>query len=103
VMAELTGPAPAVAALVELARLPADTQTLGPIEVPGRPGAAGAQGGPGPGGGPAGESPTVQILLRAPRSSAAELATALHAAAAVRSARRDAGAVRIQVDPPNPG
>jgi primosomal protein N' (replication factor Y) len=103
VMAELTGPAPAVAALVELARLPADTQTLGPIEVPGRPGAPGAQGGPGPGGGPAGESPTVQILLRAPRSRAAELATALHAAAAVRSARRDAGAVRIQVDPPNPG
>jgi primosomal protein N' (replication factor Y) len=91
VMAELTGPAPAVAALVELARLPADTQTLGPIEVPPRPGVA------------SGDAPAVQILLRAPRSRLAELAGALHAAAAVRSARRDAGAVRIQIDPPNPG
>ena len=92
VMAELTGPAPAVSALLELARLPEDTQTLGPIEV-----VVARQGAPG------GDAPAVQMLLRAPRSRAAELAAALHAAAAVRSARRDAGAVRIQLDPPNPG
>jgi primosomal protein N' (replication factor Y) len=91
VMAELTGPAAAVTAMLELARLPEGTETLGPIEVLPRPGA------------PAGEAAGVQMLLRTDRSRAADLATALHAAAAVRSARRDAGAVRIQVDPPNPG
>ena len=91
VMAELTGPAPAVSAMLELARLPEGTQTLGPIEVPARPGAS------------AGDAAVVQMLLRADRSRSGELALALHAAAAVRSARRDAGAVRIQVDPPNPG
>jgi primosomal protein N' (replication factor Y) (superfamily II helicase) len=89
VMAELTGPAPAVTALLDLTRLPEGTQTLGPIEVlppPGQP------------------SPEqVKVLLRAPRPARAELASALHAAAAVRSARRDPGAVRVRIDPPNPG
>jgi primosomal protein N' (replication factor Y) len=91
VMAELTGSAPAVSSMLELARLPEGTQTLGPIEVLPRQGA------------PVGEAPAVQMLLRAPRSRSAELAAALHAAAAVRSARRDVGAVRVQVNPPNPG
>jgi primosomal protein N' (replication factor Y) len=91
VMAELTGPAPAVSAMVELTRLPEGTQILGPIEVVPKAGA------------PAGETALVQILLRAPHDRLAELAAALHAAAAVRSARREPGAVRIQVNPPNPG
>ncbi|HST80124.1 MAG TPA: primosomal protein N' [Kineosporiaceae bacterium] len=91
VMAELTGTAAAVSSMLGLARLPEGTQTLGPIEVAARPGA------------PSSDPPAVQMLLRAPRSRAAELAVALHAAAAVRSARRDVGAVRIWVDPPNPG
>jgi primosomal protein N' (replication factor Y) len=90
-MAELTGTAAAVSSMLELARLPEGTQTLGPIEVAIRPGA------------PPGDPPAVQMLLRAARSRAAELAQALHAAAAVRSARREAGSVRIWVDPPNPG
>lgn len=91
VMAELTGTAPAVAALVELTRLPEGTQTLGPIEVVAKPGT------------PSGEAAAVQILLRAPRARLAELAAALHAAAAVRSAKRETGSVRIKIDPPNPG
>ncbi len=91
VMAELSGTAAAVSSMLELARLPDGTQTLGPIDVPPRPGA------------PASDPPAVQMLLRAPRARCAELAAALHAAAAVRSARRDIGPVRIQVDPPNPG
>jgi primosomal protein N' (replication factor Y) (superfamily II helicase) len=91
VMAELTGPAAAVSALVEISRLPEGTQTLGPIEVAAKPGAA------------VSDAPAVQILLRAPRPRLAELAAALHAGAAVRSARRDAGAVRIQIDPLSPG
>jgi primosomal protein N' (replication factor Y) (superfamily II helicase) len=90
VMAELTGPAPAVAALLELARLPEGTQTLGPIAVPARPGALD-------------DTPAARVLLRAARTELAGLARALHAAAALRSARRDPGSVRIQIDPPNPG
>ena len=89
-MAELTGPAAAVASLLELARLPDGTQTLGPIAVPAPPGALD-------------DTPASQVLLRAPRAELAGLARALHAAAALRSARRDPGSVRIQIDPPNPG
>ena len=39
------------------------------------------------------------MLLRVPRGRAAELARALHAAAAVRSAKKAALPVRIQIDP----
>jgi primosomal protein N' (replication factor Y) len=91
VMAELTGPAPAITAILALARLPEGTQTLGPIDVP-----------PSRTAGPAAE-PQVRVLLRAARSDLPGLARALHAAAALRSARREPGAVRIQIDPPNPG
>jgi primosomal protein N' (replication factor Y) len=116
VMAELTGPAPAVAALLGLARLPDDVQTLGPIELPppsaGPPGPSRAGAGstrsagrPGAAAGPpsSADAPQVQVLLRAPRPELARLAAGLHAAAALRSARREPGAVRIQLDPPNPG
>jgi primosomal protein N' (replication factor Y) len=91
VMAELTGPAAAVGSFIELARLPDGTQTLGPIAVAARPGASDEG------------APLVRVLLRAPRADLLALAGALHAAAALRSARRDPGSVRIQVDPPNPG
>jgi primosomal protein N' (replication factor Y) (superfamily II helicase) len=91
VMAELTGPAAAVGSLLELARLPDGTQTLGPIAVAARPGPADN------------DTPAVRVLLRAARRDLLALAAALHAAAALRSARREPGAVRIQVDPPNPG
>ena len=45
-----------------------------------------------------GEEP-VRVLIRVPRSGGLALATALRAAQAVRSARKDAGVVRLQLDP----
>jgi primosomal protein N' (replication factor Y) (superfamily II helicase) len=104
VMAELTGPAAAVTSMLALARVPEGTQTLGPIEVPARSGSAGAH--PAAAGGHravTGAAALVRVLLRAPRADLSRLAGALHAAAALRSARREPGAVRIQIDPPNPG
>ena len=44
--------------------------------------------------------PQVRALVRAPQSERRQLAAALHALAAVRSARKDGESVRIQVDPP---
>ena len=41
----------------------------------------------------------VRVLVRVPRSASIPLAAALRAAQAVRSARKDAGAVRVQLDP----
>lgn len=77
-MASVTGPAPAVADLLTIADLPDGTERLGPV--------------------PAGEEQE-RMLLRVSRSRAAGLAHALHVAAGVRSARKAAVAVRIQVDP----
>jgi len=45
------------------------------------------------------ETPAVRALVRAPRDQGAALARALHAAQAARSARKEAGAVRVQLDP----
>jgi primosomal protein N' (replication factor Y) len=45
---------------------------------------------------PPGES---RALIRVPRSAGLDLARALHAALAQRSARKDGGAVRVQLDP----
>jgi primosomal protein N' (replication factor Y) len=39
------------------------------------------------------------MLVRVPRSGSAALAGALQAAQAVRSARKDVGPVRVQLDP----
>jgi primosomal protein N' (replication factor Y) len=39
------------------------------------------------------------MLLRVPRSDGKALAAALHAAAGVRSARKEAAPVRVEVDP----
>ena len=41
----------------------------------------------------------VRVLVRVPRSASMPLAAALQAAQGVRSARKDAGAVRVQLDP----
>jgi primosomal protein N' (replication factor Y) len=43
--------------------------------------------------------PQVRALLRVPRADGLPLARALHAAQAARSARKDAGQVRVQLDP----
>ncbi|MDT4920271.1 MAG: hypothetical protein QOI15_1173 [Pseudonocardiales bacterium] len=77
-MASLTGPPAAVAELLGAAQLPDTAQVIGPVPL----GAAGER-----------------LLVRVPRSQGAELARALKAAAAGRSARRSAEPVRIQLDP----
>jgi primosomal protein N' (replication factor Y) (superfamily II helicase) len=77
-LASLTGAADAVADLLGLADLPEGSETLGPV--------------------PVGEEE--RVLVRVPtRSAGAALAAALHAAAAIRSARKAEGAVRVQIDP----
>jgi primosomal protein N' (replication factor Y) len=42
----------------------------------------------------------VRALVRAPRAEGAALARALQAAQAGRSARKEGGGVRVQLDPP---
>ncbi|MGP7996329.1 MAG: primosomal protein N' [Streptosporangiaceae bacterium] len=77
-IASLTGPAAAVQALLSAASLPAATEPLGPVDVP---------------------PDSVRMLLRAPRSAGLALAAALHEAQAARSARKEPGPVRVQLDP----
>lgn len=77
-MASVTGQTVAVSELLGLARLPEGAEVLGPV--------------------PAGDDQE-RMLLRVARSKAADLAHALHEAAGVRSARKAALPVRIQVDP----
>ncbi|WKU08791.1 primosomal protein N' [Micromonospora sp. HUAS LYJ1] len=77
-MASVTGGAEAVTDLLAQARLPDGAEVLGPV--------------------PADED-RERMLVRVPRSRAAALAGALHTAAGVRSARRAAEPVRLQVDP----
>jgi primosomal protein N' (replication factor Y) len=79
-MASVTGTAAAVADLLAAARLPEGAELLGPV--------------------PAGEGQE-RMLIRVSRSRAAALAAALHAAAGVRTARRAAQPVRVQIDPPD--
>ncbi|GAB2933074.1 primosomal protein N' [Micromonospora polyrhachis] len=77
-MASLTGVPEAVADLLAAARLPAEAEVLGPVPA---------------------EAEQERMLVRVPRSRAALLAEALHAAAGVRTARRASQPVRVQVDP----
>ena len=77
-MASLTGKQEAVAELLAVARLPEGAEILGPV--------------------PAGEDQE-RMLIRTSRSQAAAMAHALHEAAAVRSAKKSALPVRIEVDP----
>ena len=78
-MASVTGRTEAVAELLAAARLPEGAEVLGPV--------------------PADDPEEERVLIRVSRSQAAALAKALHEAAAVRSARKAAQAVRIEVDP----
>jgi len=96
-MAAITGPAAAVAEFVCPAGLPAQAEVLGPVpqEVSGGMGPP-SDGGDSGGFAPLGES---RALIRIPRPGGLALARALHAAQAVRSARKDGAAVRVQLDP----
>jgi primosomal protein N' (replication factor Y) len=77
-MASVTGTPRAVTDFLALTRLPGSADTLGPV--------------------PVGEE-AERMLLRVPRSDGRALAAALHAAAGVRSARKEADPVRVEVDP----
>lgn len=77
-MVSLTGRPEAVAELLAAARLPDGAELLGPV--------------------PAADDQE-RMLVRVTRSKAADLAHALHEGAAVRSARKAALTVRIEVDP----
>ena len=82
-LAALTGSAHAIAELLSLAELPAAAEVLGPVPLPTRPP----------------DDPEERLLVRVPRRQGADLAAALKAAAAVRSARKSEGVVRVEVDP----
>jgi primosomal protein N' (replication factor Y) len=73
----LTGPVEAVQSLVRACSLSPQVEVLGPV--------------------PHGED--VRVLLRAPLDHGDELAAAVRAAVAVRTARKEPGAVRVQRDP----
>ena len=90
-MASLTGTPAAIRELLTEARLPPQAQVLGPVPVPEPPG-------PRSGGGDGGAE-RQRALIRVPRSAAAALARALKEAQGVRSARRAADPVRVQIDP----
>ena len=77
-IASLTGPQDAVGALLQDAELPPGAELLGPVDEP---------------------PDSIRMLVRVPRSAGLMLASALHAAQAGRTARKAAGAVRVQLDP----
>jgi len=87
-MAAVSGPEQAVAALLEVLALPQHAELLGPL-----PAADGRAGTVAP------TSEAVRYLVRVPRSEGTALALALRAAQAVRSAAKEPGVVRVQLDP----
>lgn len=89
-MATLTGEPAAVRRFVALLATPDGVDVLGPIPV-GSSGRAGDE--------PGDDDGTVRMVLRAPSEQRAAMVGALRVAAATRSARREQGSVRIQVDP----
>jgi primosomal protein N' (replication factor Y) len=83
-VASLTGPARALTEFLAAAQLPASAELLGPVAVTNRT---------------RGDDDAERMVVRVPRRQGRELAAALHAAAGVRSAHKDDGVVRIQIDP----
>jgi primosomal protein N' (replication factor Y) len=89
-MASLTGPPEAVADFVGALSssgggLPARAEVLGPVPVDAGPGVS--------------AETRERALIRIGRRDGLELARALHAVQATRSARKDGGAIRVQLDP----
>ncbi len=108
-LASLTGPEDAVREVLAAADLPAGAEVLGPVPV-----ADGGRGGGRAGDGERvegepGDEPgdrhaeqgrdTARMLVRVDRQNGTALAAALRTAQAARSARKDAGVVRLQLDP----
>ncbi len=92
-MASVTGTPEAVAEFVGAAGLPAQAEVLGPVPVET---VAARQAGQDPA---VPAEPQERALIRIGRRDGLALARVLHAAQAARSARKDAGAVRVQLDP----
>ncbi|RFS85367.1 primosomal protein N' [Actinomadura spongiicola] len=86
-MASLTGTSAAIRELLADARLPEGAEVLGPVPVPSPPG---------PG---ADAQDRERALIRVPRAAGPALARALKEAQGVRSARKAAETVRVQIDP----
>ena len=88
-VAALTGPQDAVRDVLAEAKLPAGAEVLGPVPAPdGRSDQQQSE-----------AVAAVRVLVRVDRSNGTELACALRAAQAVRTARKDSGVVRLQLDP----
>jgi len=83
-MAAISGTPAGVHDLLDAAALPAGAELLGPMPDP-----AGSRDG----------TPTERMLIRVPRRLGGDLATTLKQAAAQRSARKAADAVRVELDP----
>jgi primosomal protein N' (replication factor Y) (superfamily II helicase) len=105
-MASVTGPHEAVDRLLAVIKLPADAELLGPLPAAAQSGRAAAQSGraagrpPEQAGDAAGSgSDAVRYLVRVPRSEGTELALALRAGQAVRTAAKEPGTARVQLDP----
>ena len=114
-MAALSGPGRAVAELLAAAVLPPEADVLGPIPLDGEAAAKEEPERPsepevsieadegneftGTYEADAANDQRVRVLVRVPRSASIPLAAALQAAQGVRSARKDPGAVRVQLDP----
>ena len=114
-MAALSGPGRAVAELLAVAVLPPEADVLGPIPLDGAGAGHDEQERPAKPEVPVEadednefigkqeldgvHDQQVRALVRVPRSASMPLAAALQAAQGVRSARKDAGAVRVQLDP----
>jgi primosomal protein N' (replication factor Y) (superfamily II helicase) len=89
-MAAVTGPAEAVAGFLAETTLPAAAELIGTV-------AAAAAGGAAEAG-----QDRVRALIRIPRPGGLALAAALRAAQAARTARKETGQVRVQLDPAEP-
>jgi primosomal protein N' (replication factor Y) (superfamily II helicase) len=87
-VAALTGPDRAVQDVIAAAELPAGAEVLGPVPV--ADGRFDQQ---------QDEAAAVRVLVRVDRRSGTALACALRAAQATRTARKDSGVVRLQLDP----
>jgi primosomal protein N' (replication factor Y) (superfamily II helicase) len=100
-MASVTGPPAAVESLLAAVTLPPGAELLGPLPADLRPGGVRRQASSaGAGGQATGPGPQyVRYLVRVPRSEGTELALALRAGQAARSAAKEPGAVRVQLDP----
>ncbi|WP_254716213.1 primosomal protein N' [Actinomadura sp. WMMB 499] len=98
-MASLTGTPAAIRDLLGDARLPDAAEVLGPVPVPPAPGAQKGDARKGDAGGRDRGPERERALVRVPQRDGPALARALKEARGVRSARKAAEAVRVEIDP----